>query len=323
MAKNLAEFLTHAEDAKASNTNNKALSYIQLACEDGPLLYISNIDNLIDAQKYLECLFTPRGFSSEFILFKEFFGATLDSIGKVEDYLAIIKRVSTNLKAKNLELLNKLIIAWTLHNLGAGFEAFVASVTQSYRAELVEINIDDLFADLIDKSRRLESVEESALITRKALRAKYKDYGKTGYAIETCYKLYPELRPRPRSDGASPVTDVLIAIYSDLPVAAHSDFLYSARPVASRDLFNNPHGDSLMASHSGITSPYGVSFMASHSGNSMGGPALSAKHSSSPHSGLLIAPHSGIIDWIQDLPNKYSANYRRKQGLFYLLFKYG
>ena len=59
----------------------------------------------------MDRLYAPYGFSLEFILFKEFFGATLSSLGIVDNYLATIKRVLTNLKAKKLELPNKLIIA--------------------------------------------------------------------------------------------------------------------------------------------------------------------------------------------------------------------
>ena len=129
IAKDLGSFLTRAEGAKSTKDDAKALSYIQLAYADGPLMHISNFDNPTDAWNYLDRLYAPRGFSSEFILFKEFFGATLSSLGIVDNYLATIKRVSTNLKAKKLELPNKLIIAWTLHNLGPAYKAFVASIT--------------------------------------------------------------------------------------------------------------------------------------------------------------------------------------------------
>ena len=111
IAKDLAGFFIWAEGAKSTKDNIKALSYIQLACQDSLLIYISTINNPLDAWKYLERLYAPKGFSLEFILFKEFFGATLNSIGNVEDYLGTIKRVLTSLKAKNLELPNKLIIA--------------------------------------------------------------------------------------------------------------------------------------------------------------------------------------------------------------------
>ena len=73
-------------------------------------------------------------------------------------------------------------------------------MTQTYRAETADINMDALFADLIDKSRRMKSLSldeyESVLAakTRKPLRAKYKGCDKIGYTKETYYKLYLELR---------------------------------------------------------------------------------------------------------------------------------
>ena len=93
------------------------------------MLYISTLETPTKVWNQLERLYAPHGFSLEFILFKEFFGATQSSLGTIENYLATIKRVSTSLKAKTLELLEKLIIAWTLYNLGPKYEAFVTSTT--------------------------------------------------------------------------------------------------------------------------------------------------------------------------------------------------
>ena len=90
ITKDLSRFLIQTEGVKSSKDNNKALSYIQLVYIDGPLLYILAINTLLDAQKYLEYLYTPYNFSLEFILFKEFFRATLSSLGTVENYLATI-----------------------------------------------------------------------------------------------------------------------------------------------------------------------------------------------------------------------------------------
>ena len=132
IAKDLFDFgtyTTEATTAKALKEDAKALSYIQLACVDKPLLYISAIENPADTWDHLNHLYAPRSFSSEFILFKEFFGATLSALGIVKNFLVTIKRVSTSLKAKNLELLDKLVIAWTLHNLSPEYEAFIISTT--------------------------------------------------------------------------------------------------------------------------------------------------------------------------------------------------
>ena len=201
IAKDLFDFYTRSGEpsVKGLKEDAKALSYIQLACADGPLLHISSIDNPTDAWEHLSRLYAPRGFSSEFILFKEFFGATLSSLGTVENFLATIKRVSTSLKAKDLELPDKLVIAWTLHNLGPEYEAFVASTTQSYRAEATALDQDELFANLMDESRRLHDIEENALISTRGYKkstTKCDECGRTGHRKETCYKLHPELRPK-------------------------------------------------------------------------------------------------------------------------------
>ena len=97
-------------------------------------------------------------------------------------------------------------------------------MTQTYRAETADINMDALFANLINKSCRINSLSldeyESALATktRKPLRAKYKGCSKTGYTKETCYKLHPELRYQPQSaeNDASPIMEVLFTSHSDL-----------------------------------------------------------------------------------------------------------
>ena len=53
--------------------------------------------------------------------------------------------------------------------------------------------------------------------TRKPLRAKCGGCRKIGYAKDSCYKLYSELRPKPNSaeDDASPVTDVLYLSHNE------------------------------------------------------------------------------------------------------------
>ena len=125
----------------------------------------------------------------------------------------------------------------------------------------------------MDESRRLDSLEEDALVvrTRKPPRAKCGGCGRTGHQEETCYKLHPELRPSP---STSPITDVLWAAHSDLshsvlltnphsilPVAAHSLLSHSALPVAThsslspnKGLSIPPFGDLPVAAHSNLHS---------------------------------------------------------------------
>ena len=64
-----------------------------------------------------------------------------------------------NLKAKNLEFLNKLIIAWTLYNFDYKFKGFIASIIQTYRVEMAEINMDRLFTNLLDEARWIDNLD--------------------------------------------------------------------------------------------------------------------------------------------------------------------
>ena len=119
----------------------------------------------------------------------------------VENFLATIKRVSTSLKAKDLELLDKLVIAWTLHNLGPEYEAFVASTTQSYRAESTALDQDNLFANFMDESRRLQDMDQNTLFAknRKPGSMPKCDYcNKKGHEKRHCWKLYLDLAPKQR-----------------------------------------------------------------------------------------------------------------------------
>ena len=105
----------------------------------------------------------------------------------------------------------------------------------------MDININNLFINLINKSYYLNSIEKNILvITKKTLRAKYNGCGKTSYKEKTYYKLYSKQRP-----NASFIIDVLFIVYSNIsynilltnlhsiPVATYSDFLHSILPIAS------------------------------------------------------------------------------------------
>ena len=238
--------------AKGLKEDAKALSYIQLACANGPLLHILTIENPTNAWAQLSRLYTPYRFSLEFILFKEFFRATLSSLGTVENFLVTIKRVSTSLKAKDLELPDKLVIAWTLYNLGPEYEAFVTSTTQSYRAESTALDQDDLFANLIDESRRLQDMDQNILFAKNrkpGLMPKCDYCNKKGHKKRHCWKLYPDLAPKQRDgnkdgdkkDGSiedlkSQKPDTEETGVSDILFVSHSDARYIPNIVTTSEL---------------------------------------------------------------------------------------
>src|ERR1700679_2052540 len=121
----------------------------------------------LEAWKLLKNLYSPKGFSSEFLVYKELFKTTLSKYSSMEEYLNKVKQFTNQLKAKGIELPNQVIVAWVLNNLISPYEGFVTIITQSYRTNSTTINLENLFSNLLDESRRQVSKDqEIALVTR-------------------------------------------------------------------------------------------------------------------------------------------------------------
>ena len=190
-----------AEDFRIHTAKSgKALASIRLACEDGPLLQIRNFDTPQGAWTELKRLYEATGFSAEFLICKRFFETTLTSCGgNVEEYFNLIRRLTDNLAAKKLPILNKIITAWTLNNFGVKYEHLVTTITQSYRSIKGDIDIRELFFQFLDESIRLKDTRERdkkmALTTnaKRNFKTKIKKeqpmchyYGKTGHKSPDC-----------------------------------------------------------------------------------------------------------------------------------------
>ncbi|RKF76736.1 hypothetical protein GcC1_069026 [Golovinomyces cichoracearum] len=74
----------------------------------------------------------------------------------MEEYLNKIRQLNDDLFAKNINLPKQIIIDWVLNNLTDDFEIIVSSITQSLRTD-VSYNIEQLFANFLDESKRLSS----------------------------------------------------------------------------------------------------------------------------------------------------------------------
>jgi len=152
----MAAFLTKeaqnsiiSTDTVSDDINDKALSNIQLLIEDGPLLQIQNITRANTAWESLKTLYSPKGFSSEFLICKEFFETDLSKYASMEEYLNKIKLLSDQLKSKKLELLKQVIIAWVLNNLTDNYDGLVSNITQSLRTNIESYNLETLFFNLL------------------------------------------------------------------------------------------------------------------------------------------------------------------------------
>ena len=213
------------DSTKAPEDTDKALALIRLAIEDEPLLQIRNLATPQDAWNGLKKLYSPKGFSSEFLLFKEFFDTTLaNSSNSVEDYINTITRLTDDLNTRDLKLPDKLIMAWVLNHLTPEYEGFVSNITQSYRLDGAKFDLYRLFSNLLDESRRLAYKDNDA---SQVLAAKGNNNGKStkkcthckrkGHYIETCWQLYPELKPEAIEEMVTLTEVVLPAIETAMP----------------------------------------------------------------------------------------------------------
>ena len=198
----------------------KSVSLIKLNCFDGPLLQVRHISKPYEVWKALENLYSPKGFSSEFLLCKELFDTTLEkSNNKMELYLNQIKRLYDQLTAKNVIIPEKVIFAWVLNNLSSNYETLITTITQSIRVNGADsFKLEELFSNLIDESKRLKSKDSDAiaLFTKTKKAKEYKPYNqnkvqkhsknkselkcehchKKGHKIDKCWVKNPHLHPK-------------------------------------------------------------------------------------------------------------------------------
>jgi hypothetical protein len=78
----------HAASLKRQTRAKKAIAYIRLALSDGPLLQTRNITDPYLLWSKLKALYELKGFSSEFLIYKELFETTLSRLGNfIKNYL--------------------------------------------------------------------------------------------------------------------------------------------------------------------------------------------------------------------------------------------
>ncbi|RKF63752.1 hypothetical protein OnM2_023081 [Erysiphe neolycopersici] len=136
-------------DVVTQEVNSSALASIQLCIDDGPLLQIKHLKRAHDVWKSLENLYCSTGFSSEFILCREFFDTNLSKFNSMEQYLNRVKQLSDDLKAKDMELPRQILFAWVLNNLTPVYRSLVSNITQSLRNNKDAFTIESLFANLV------------------------------------------------------------------------------------------------------------------------------------------------------------------------------
>ena len=213
--------------------DSRALGLIRLSLSTGPLLNTKHCTTAPAILEGLENLYSPKGFSSDYMICQDFFNTTIQQAnGSIEAYLSRINRLSMDMAARDLELLNKVIAAFTLNGLSKDYGHVVSAITQSLRNQPRDknnketpIDLTDLYSQLLDELRRLQNSNRtfrSAPIhqnTQKHAKTDYMDEDtemalhtnttnlfcyyckKKGHIKAKCWKLHPEERPKRASES--------------------------------------------------------------------------------------------------------------------------
>lgn len=149
----------------------------------------------------------------------------------MELYLYNIRRILNTLESKSIKLPERFIVGLILNNLSRDYKYTVAIISQTIRSNNT-INIDDIFSQLLDESKRLKgnkasnrypSIDntkdkdvEMSLNTKDKKKSNRKPYSnnnrgdieysfcyKKGHTEDSCWIKYPNKNPRKTSNNTS------------------------------------------------------------------------------------------------------------------------
>lgn len=200
-------------DDVSDEINECALADIELSLDDGPLFQCQSIKRAHLLWIKLQDLYTPKGFSADFYIIREFFNCKLSNFNSMNDFLNTSKRLLDSMTERNINLPKKVIFTQYLNNLSNEYENMVANIMQSLRNNFDIYSLDELFSNLLDEANRLQSKaqdSESALVINN--KKHHKNYPPKSYKIvknkycrhckrnnhntADCFDLFPEKAPK-------------------------------------------------------------------------------------------------------------------------------
>jgi hypothetical protein len=187
--------------------DNKGLAAIKLIVEDGPLNHIKRISSLGEAWLTLKNLYDREGFSSTFILMKNFIGLKCRH-QKINEFLNSVKEIINELDSKGIKLPDAFVNAWVLESLDKSYNDFKTAIYANFRNNEKAYTLESLSSNILDEFRRRKNSKESSSSDsdEKAMVASKKPWKKTkgryckhcstpGHTPAVCWRLHPELNP--------------------------------------------------------------------------------------------------------------------------------
>ncbi|RKF84343.1 hypothetical protein GcM1_110001 [Golovinomyces cichoracearum] len=141
--------------------NRKGRAALRLAIVDGPLLLIRNELRAHNIWNFLKKLYSPQGLSHSFLIWVELNQCKLKDFGSMEEYIYRIRQLVDDLKSKGRDYPKDVLLALVLTGLTSEYKILVSNINQSLRAveDIDSYDMDAFFANLIDESKQLKTIE--------------------------------------------------------------------------------------------------------------------------------------------------------------------
>jgi hypothetical protein len=163
-------------------------------------MFIKDLNSAQEAWEALKAHYNPSGFTSQFLVCRDFFNTRLEDFESMEAYITKIKLLLEELKRNKIELPKQVTISWVLNSLDDEYSRFIQNITQSLRQDPEAYTLESLFTSLLDESRgRLNKPSEKALYIKgkKGAGNSICPHCKLrGHTRESCYFLFPEKAPQ-------------------------------------------------------------------------------------------------------------------------------
>ena len=141
--------------------NKQAARLLKLLCGKEPLEHIKHLKEAKAVWDTLQQAYKPEGFTTNYLLFKEFLRIQLADFASMDAFITKAKELVTKLHQKGWKFNDECILSWILNALTDRYEGFVANITQALRKDIKAYTLTTLCNSLLDKSRRLADNEGS------------------------------------------------------------------------------------------------------------------------------------------------------------------
>ena len=142
--------------------SKQALALILMLVDDYSILHIQYCQTAKSVWDTLENVYNPKGFTTSFLVCKEFLDLDLGKFKSMEDFVNKVKYLLDELRSRKLDLPLEFTLNWILNSLSRSFDPIVIVIIQSLRNNSKLYSIEQVLKILLDESKRLSLLDTTS-----------------------------------------------------------------------------------------------------------------------------------------------------------------